>query len=226
MIIDWCARGGGRDLIVFCNGWGMDRWPLSGLATDSFDVVVLSDYHRLDGFESVRAELPGYQRCYLICWSMGVWAGQRLFGRDRDLFARRIAINGTLRPIDDRFGIPVEIFSTTLQEFSPSVLERFYRRMCKEPGVFAFFHEHRPRRSPASQRQELVALQSGATDETLTPTLYDDVIISRNDLIIPTGNQQAFWRDRRVIDIDGCHYPFPRWRSWSDILELVRGDGR
>jgi pimeloyl-[acyl-carrier protein] methyl ester esterase len=141
MIIDWLGRGTGRDLIVFCNGWGMDRWPLSDLATDAFAVVVLSDYHRLDGLdglETVRAELPCYQRRYLICWSMGVWAGQRLFAQDRGLFARWIAINGTLRPVDDRFGIPVDIFSATLEEFSSSILERFYRRMCKEPASFPF----------------------------------------------------------------------------------------
>ncbi|MBE0583512.1 MAG: DUF452 family protein [Desulfofustis sp.] len=230
MIIDWLARGSGRDLIVFCNGWGMDRWPLSGLATDSFDVVVLSDYHRLDGpdgragLEKVRAELPRYQRCYLICWSMGVWAGQRLFVRDRDLFQQWIAINGTLRPVDDRFGIPVEIFSATLEDFSPSILERFYRRMCKESGVFAFFQEHRPQRSPADQRRELAALQLVVPDEAAAAPLYDVAIISGNDLIIPTLNQQAFWQDRRVIEIDGCHYPFSRWHRWSDLLELVDDD--
>jgi len=226
MIIDWLARGDGRDLIVFCNGWGMDRWPLNGLATEPFDVVVLSDYHRFDGLDTVRAELPGYRRCYLICWSMGVWAGQRLFDQDRDLFERRIAINGTLRPVDDRFGIPVEIFSATLEEFSVSILQRFYRRMCKEPGVFAFFQNHRPQRSLADQREELAALQLVVMDETVTPPLYDDVIISRNDLIIPTRNQQAFWQDQRVIEIDGCHYPFSRWQSWSDILDLVGSDER
>ncbi len=226
MIVDWCARGAGRDLIVFCNGWGMDRWPLSGLAVEPFDVVVLSDYHLLDGLDPVRAELVRYRCCYLICWSMGVWAGQRLFSRDEDLFTRRIAINGTPQPVNDRFGIPVEIFAATLAEFSSSILERFYRRMCKEPGVFPFFHEHRPQRSLASQRRELAVLQSIVSDEAGTPTFYDAVIISRNDLIIPTRNQQAFWQDRRVIEIDGCHYPFSRWQRWSDILDLVGGDER
>lgn len=229
MIIDWLARGGGRDLIVFCNGWGMDRWPLSGLATDPFDVAVLSDYHDFDGrdgLEKLRAELPCYRRCYLICWSMGVWAGQRLFGRDGDLFAQRIAINGTLRPVDDRFGIPVAIFSATLEEFSPSILERFYRRMCREPGVFAYFHEHRPQRSLENQRRELAAVQLVAADEATAPPFYDTVIVSGNDLVIPTRHQHAFWQGRRVIDIDGCHYPFCRWQRWSDILDLVRVDER
>ncbi|MCB2218153.1 alpha/beta fold hydrolase [Desulfofustis glycolicus] len=226
MIVDWCARGAGRDLIVFCNGWGMDRWPLSGLAAEPFDVVVLSDYHLLDEIEQLRAELLRYRRCYLICWSMGVWAGQRLFSRDRDLFTRCIAINGTLQPVNDRFGIPVEIFAATLEEFSSSILERFYRRMCKETGVFTFFHEHRPQRSLASQRRELAVLQSIVSDEAGTPTFYDSVIISGNDLIIPTRNQQAFWQDRRVIEIDGCHYPFSRWQRWSDILDLVGRDER
>ena len=224
MIIDWLARGDGRDLIVFCNGWGMDRWPLNGLATEPFDVVVLSDYHRFDGLDTVRAELPGYRRCYLICWSMGVWAGQRLFSRDKDLFERRVAINGTLRPVDDRFGIPVEIFAATLEGFDESILERFYRRMCKEPGVFPFFHEHRPRRSLADQRRELAVLQHTVDDGAETPDLYDAVIISGNDLIVPTRNQQAFWRGRRVIGIDGCHYPFSRWHRWSDVLDLVSDD--
>jgi hypothetical protein len=63
-------------------------------------------------------------------------------------------------------------------------------------------------------------------DEAAAEPLYDDVIISRNDLIIPTRNQRAFWQDRRVIEIDGCHYPFSRWHRWSDIIDLVSGDER
>ena len=222
---EWLARGAGSDLIVCCNGWGMDRYPLGGLDAGPFDVYLLSDYTNLDPIDDLLPELSGYGKRILIGWSMGVWAAQRLFARHAELFQRRIAVNGTLRPIDDRYGIPREIFGATLRDYSDSIRERFYRRMCKEPGAFAFFDAHRPQRDLADQHRELAALQALDTEFGEQKPCFTDVIVSGNDLVIPTANQLAFWGDRRVIGLPGCHYPFFRWRSWADIVNLVTEHG-
>lgn len=224
---EWLARGAGRDLIVCCNGWGMDRYPFSGLAPGPFDIFLISDYSRLHPLDSLFELLPGYRRRILIGWSMGVWAAQRLFAEHAAWFQRRIAINGTLRPIDDRYGIPREVFAGTLRDFSAPVLERFYRRMCKEPGAFSFFNHHRPQRDLADQHAELAALQDLVAEPVAEEGFFSDVIVSASDLIIPTAHQLAFWGSRpdvNVVRLPGCHYPFFRWHSWADIVNLVTID--
>jgi biotin synthesis protein BioG len=224
---EWLVRGAGSDLIVCCNGWGMDRYPFSGLAPGPFDIFLVSDYSHLHLSASLLELLPGYRRRILIGWSMGVWAAQRLFVEHAAWFQRRIAINGTLRPIDDRYGIPREVFAGTLRDFSAPVLERFYRRMCKEPGAFSFFDQHRPQRDLADQHAELAALRDLVADPAAEEPFFSDVIVSANDLIIPTAHQLAFWGSRpgiNVVSLPGCHYPFFRWQSWVDIVKLVTDD--
>lgn len=224
---EWLARGAGGDLIVCCNGWGMDRYPFSGLGTDPFDIFLISDYSSLHLSASLLGLLPGYRHRILIGWSMGVWAAQRLFAEHAAWFQRRIAINGTLCPIDDRYGIPREVFAGTLRDFSAQVLERFYRRMCKEPGAYSFFDHRRPQRDLADQHRELAVLQGIVADPVAEDPFFSDVIVSANDLIIPTAHQLAFWDSRpgvNVVSLPGCHYPFFRWQSWAAIVNLVTGD--
>lgn len=221
MIAHWLYRNQNRKLILFCNGWGMDHHPLELLESGGYDVLVLSDYSVLKLPVDIGVLDANYQEINLICWSFGVWAGAQLFAGSQDLFARRIAVNGTLQPIDDQYGIPHQFFDTTLNHFSTSVRDRFYRRMCRSEGVLDLFLAHQPRRSLEDQKYELEQLAGMLIRGKPTDSFFDTVIIASRDYIIPTAHQLSFWRGRCTIaHMEGCHYPFTGWTNWAEILAV------
>lgn len=221
MIAHWLYRDQSHKLILFCNGWGMDHHPLAFLESGGHDVLVLSDYSALELPVDVDALSKEYQEINLIGWSFGVWAGSHLFGEWKGVFARRIGVNGTLRPIDDQFGIPLQYFEGTLDQFSVSVRDRFYRRMCRSEGAFEMFIKNKPRRRLEDQENELQELARLATDCELEDPFFDTVIVASRDYIVPTSHQLAFWQGRcPIVKIEGCHYPFTGWRSWAEIVAL------
>ncbi len=222
----WLHHHNRNALLVFCNGWGMDGRPFAPLQARAVDVLMCYDYTDLEVEEDLSAVIASYAEAYLVGWSMGVWAGQCLFAASAGRFQRKIAINGTLCPIHDRFGIPVEIFSSTLENFNEAVRLKFYRRMCRERGILETFLAHQPERGLDNQRLELRRLLQ-ATD-CLSPdvSIYTDIVIAARDFILPTANQERFWRDHNIHILDGPHFLFYGWESWDDVLHDSRIGGK
>jgi biotin synthesis protein BioG len=222
----WMRRDQQKDLLIFCNGWGMDGQPLSHLQCIDHDLLIFYDYQDLQLPVELWQKIKGYGRISLISWSMGVWAGQKIFSAKKDLFSRSIAINGTLSPIDDRYGIPVKIFQDTLKGFNEKSRSRFYRRMCREKATLQHFLAAQPGRSLDNQRKELASLAKNVDCGEATSALYGEIIIADSDMIIPTENQQAFWRERTVTIINGYHYIFALFRSWREIMDFSSGQAK
>lgn len=221
MIARWLFNNQSRELILFCNGWGMDHHPLKVLESGGYDVLALSDYSTFDPGFDIEALKSDYRSIHLVCWSFGVWAGQQLFADRSELFTRCIALNGTLRPVDDRYGIAPQFFDATLENFSESIGDRFYRRMCRPDRVLQIFLEHRPQRSVENQKAELERLAELVASYREEQSIFDTAIISSRDMIVPTAHQISFWQGRcPIIGIEGCHYPFTDWQDWSEILAL------
>ena len=172
MKASWLHNNDRKDLIVFCNGWGMDGNPFRHLASIEYDVYMLYDYRQLALPEEMAHVLAKYEEIHLIGWSMGVWAGQKLFAGQKNIFKRTLAMNGTLCPIHDRYGIPTEIFADTLAGFGEAARFKFYRRMCREKSNFRSFLAKQPQRSFEDQWQELAAIGDMAdctpVDQALT----------------------------------------------------------
>lgn len=90
-------------LTLFFAGWGMDECPFMDYCPENSDLLVCYDYRSLD-FDFTL--LQGYQEIRLIAWSMGVWAASMVL-QDMDLpICERVALNGTVTPVDDLKGIP------------------------------------------------------------------------------------------------------------------------
>ena len=77
MRIEWLNKKGSDRVIVFFHGWGMDAAGVSHLQIED-DVLMCYDYRSLDfAFPDL-----GYYRCiYVVAWSMGVWAADRVISR-------------------------------------------------------------------------------------------------------------------------------------------------
>lgn len=199
----WLNKTKNEKLIVFFNGWGMDESVVRHFDNDGFDVLMFYDYNTLEtDFDF--SELSVYSRKYLVAWSMGVMIAT-LFDADYD---SKTAINGTLKPIDDEYGIPLRIYNLTINGFSPKGAERFLKSMygedCELPHINRDFE---------NQKSELSALMNYEANQSFK---YDRVIISSVDKIIPTKNQTAFWG--MEPNLEGGHAPFNRFTKWSELL--------
>lgn len=214
----WLHRERNPNLIIFCNGWGMDERPFRPLLSESCDVLMLSDYRRLSPVPDVLGLSQNYAEVYLISWSMGVWAGQRLFSSQRSCFRATVAINGTLCPIHDDLGIPKETMAATVQNFSAESRQKLYRRMCRDKGLCSIFQANLPGRSLESQREELEVLLGMCDCQRDQESTYSHIMIADRDLIMPTANQLEFWKAERPCQFHGQHFPFYLWPSWDALL--------
>ncbi len=186
----------------------MDARPFSGLRHEGYDIAVAYDYRSLTAADE--ALLESYGEICVVAWSFGVPAAQRFLRLHPGLpVTARVAVNGTLFPVDDHSGIPVAIFEGTLTGLSGATLTKFRRRMCGSSQAFATFSLSAPLRTDieelASELRAIRDLERPAADGLY---LWDTVYISASDRIIPADNQRVAWEGhRRVIEVDGPHLP-------------------
>ena len=128
---------------------------------------------------------------------MGVWAAEQVFAKCQDIpWSYKLAFNGTPRPIDDLYGIPDKIFAATTENFSPLTLVKFRRRMCGGTEGVKQFLSHQPSRSLEELGTELKELQKLVKEHKPDVSLtWDKVIVGTQDKIIPTKNQQRYWKE-------------------------------
>ncbi|MDE6050437.1 MAG: DUF452 family protein, partial [Paramuribaculum sp.] len=114
-------------LILLFAGWGMDARPLRKLTHRDYDIAVAFDYRNLTSDNL--GLLDNYREICVIAWSFGVPAAHAFLAGRPDLpVTARIAVNGTLQPVDDLRGIPRAIFEGTLNGLSAATLTKFQRR--------------------------------------------------------------------------------------------------
>ncbi len=220
----WLHNNDRQNLIIFCNGWGMDGGPLSFLASSDYDVYMLYDYRKLNNIPDIGAIAGKYRQVHLVSWSMGVWIGQKLFSTTAHLLHRTIAINGTLCPIDDRYGIPVRVFDATMAEFNESARAKFYKRMCREKNNLKMFLQHQPQRSLQEQGEELAALREMVDCLPVDESIYREILVSEKDFIMPTVNQLDYWQPmptEQVRPVSGFHFLFGLFSSWEQLLDFA-----
>ncbi|MBR1776379.1 DUF452 family protein [bacterium] len=199
----WLNKKENSKLILFFNGWGMDEGIVEHLEFSDFDVLMFYDYNNLSTNFDFK-ELNKYCSKYLVAWSMGVMTAT-LFSLE---YKSATAINGTLKPIDNHFGIPERIYDLTAKNFSPKGKDIFIKNMFDNiPAKFNI------KRSFESQKSELKALKNYKADLNF---LYDKIFISDNDNIIPTKNQKAYWGIEP--NIKGGHAPFFLFKGWEDFV--------
>ena len=198
----WLNEKNNENIIVFFNGWGMNESIVNHLEYNNYDVLMFYDYNNLEtdfDFSIIKK----YTHKYLIAWSMGVMCAS-LFDIEYD---KKIAINGTLKPIDNKFGIPERVYDLTIKGFNELSLSKFVKNM------FQNTEANVPTRDFDNIKSELIALKEYKSNPNF---VYDKILISKNDAIIPTKNQTAFWK--KEANIDSGHAPFNLFNSWSDIL--------
>lgn len=206
MRIEFIRRDKGTRLLLIFAGWGTDARLFEGVDACSYDVAVGWDYRTLPA--TVPAELDDYEEICVLAWSFGV-VGASLFLRQHPGLpvTARVAVNGTLFPVDDEKGIPESVFRATLEGLTEMSLQKFYRRMCGGSKAFRDTGARLSGRDVAELGQELraVASRGGAGGELLK---WDTVWISDGDAVIPPANQMAAWSGHPDVRVQGgAHLP-------------------
>ncbi len=197
----WLNKKKNKNLIVFFNGWGMSEKAVSHLIFDDYDVLTFFDYR---SFEINDFDFSEYENKILIAWSMGVYVCNYFYEKFKD-FDKYIAINGTQKPIDDKYGIPKTIYNLTVDNFNDLSCAKFLKKISPtiEPSG----------RTTQELKEELITIRDLKVEKFLT---FDKAIISLKDKIIPSKNQINFWGNAQ--ELDAGHYIFDLYTSWKELL--------
>lgn len=197
-------HNGERRVILIFAGWGMDSTPFAHVCRPGYDTFVVWDYRDLSIDWS---PLDDYVEIVLIAWSMGVYAASMsIHSLDRRITAR-LAVNGTLTPVDDRTGIPVAIFEGTKATLDERRLTKFFRRMCGDRQTYDRFAAALPRRHADELVDELKAIYPAPILSNPQVDKWDRAVIGRDDAIFPSFNQQRAWEGHaELYVVDRPHY--------------------
>ncbi|MDE7452693.1 MAG: DUF452 family protein [Paramuribaculum sp.] len=207
------SHTGSSRLIIFFAGWGMDDTPFRNMRYPGYDVAVVWNYSE-SGFTS--DFWRGYSEICILAWSYGVYYAGRFIENHPELpVTARVAVNGTLYPVDKEKGIPAQIFNVTLSALSQQNVKKFYRRMCGSSVAYESFMDNSPGRSVESLAAELTAIGDDFSIYGAPQCRWDKAYISANDRIFPPESQFAAWNDMAdIITLPGAHLP-----DFSRILE-------
>ncbi len=197
-------KEGNSGLLLFFAGWGADEHLFTAPVLDGYDCMLCYDYRALDFDSSL---LDGYASVRLLAWSMGVWVAQHVASCLKLNYDRKVAVNGTSYPIDDKKGIPYAVFMGTLEGISVPTLYKFRRRMCGSAKELQEFTARMPQRALEELRDELAALQRFvAESDAGDASFWDEAIAGKNDFIFPFENQMNAWKNIHVQVMDIAHY--------------------
>lgn len=189
-----------------------------------FDVLMFYDYSSLDIDGATLEQINGYGQKFLITWSMGTWMGAKVF--QNFTFNFSLAIAGTLKPVDDNFGIIEKDYQNTIDYFGNIAKVKFFKRMWNNYPIPEKFRLHKTTRNNQGQLDELLFLRSVSQANSMPEFKFDRVVLMMNDIITPTSNQINFWKtqDSKTIELEGPHFPFYKWESWLELLSFARGN--
>ena len=215
MQYNWLNRQNNKNLIIFFAGWSFDSKPFEYLKCEDNDVLVFYDYTELDNIPDIEQ----YDTYTLITWSMGVYVAYLL--KDKlPKFNKKIAINGTVYPVNNQFGIPHKTFELTLKYAETGLQGKFYKNVFSNDSWFERYMQNPVQRSLKSRVDELIALDNFIRTQNIVydNKFYDKALVGLSDKIIPTKNQLAFWKEKAQT-IDCGHFPFYNYSSWNEICK-------
>ncbi len=204
-----------KTIVVFFAGWALDEKPFEALESKGYDLLFVYDYSDL----SFEFDFSKYDKKILIAFSYGVFISS-LLQEKLPVFDRKIAVNGTLRPIGKEFGINEKIFKLTLDSISPESMQKFYSRMFDNNLDYEYFMEHLPSRNWYQCKEELAKISECYQNNQNLGYTFDKAIISNEDKIFPAKSQINFWQNTEVKNIEAGHFPFYKFNSVDEIIEL------
>lgn len=210
-------------LLLFFNGWGMDRinsvsdfnilWkPLLEMAgfPQEYDIVQFYDYSEAGVKVDIQELAVGYNKVYLAAWSLGVRVSAELLLTCDISLEKAVAINGTLEPISDNYGLSPSIFRATIDNWSEQGRASFNRRMCRGKDNLELFEKYQPQRELGEQKAELIEIENRVTGKPSDyKNFFNLAIAGLQDKIFFSARQIAYWQSQHVevMELDTGHFP-------------------
>ncbi|MFI3299873.1 MAG: DUF452 family protein [Candidatus Gastranaerophilales bacterium] len=213
-----------KKLIIFFNGFGFDYKPFEFLNCQGFDVLVFSDYRDLDLRINLKSDLKNYDEINLIGWSMGVLIAFLLRDELPEI-ARKIAINGTIKPVDNRLGIPKKVFELSVNQAKIGFDDKFYDYTYDSEVDYARYKQNPILRSLKDCATELLFLDELVKNTKIDyETFYDKALVSSLDTIMPAKNQINFHNQNNIpyLELECGHFPYYNFKNWDEIIKLCK----
>ncbi|MDE7115984.1 MAG: DUF452 family protein, partial [Muribaculaceae bacterium] len=193
---------GCRSLILVYAGWSTSPSLYQDIEITGWDVAVVYDYSDLSLDLSF---LEGYNTVWLFAWSLGVRMAAASLPPEKITAA--FAINGTLSPVSDTEGIPLEIYNGTADNLDERNLKKFQRRMAPDSATYRrLFERNFTDDEVSSLRKQLYRIRDLAAPNAEIP--WRRAYLGCDDRIFPFRNMERHWRhaDIQIVKTDGAHY--------------------
>lgn len=201
-------------IVLFC-GWAVDEKPFRIFNDSKYDVLCVFDYSDI----TFSFDFSKYKYKYLIAFSYGVFISSLIWNNFKN-FDKKIALNGTLKPVDKDFGIAPKIFNLTLKSLNEESLKKFYTRMFDNNLDAEYFIENIPSVSPENAEKELENIYKISLENIKSEAFFDKIYVSDSDKIIPKKSQLNFWEGQNTEIINAGHFLFYKFNSLADILDI------
>ena len=201
-------------------GWSFDYSPFYTLDAGEYDILFVYDYNEIN-IPSEIEKIKNYKNKILIAWSMGVFASYKL----KDIFKsfdKKIAINGTITPVDNNYGIPIKAFELTLKYAQKTLEGKFYKNLFYTDKEYDLYKKYPICRTIENRVSELVNLYENIIKSDFEyEKFFDYAIVSKYDKIIPPNNQIASHNKNRtnIIILPYGHFPYYNFSSWKEITQ-------
>lgn len=194
---------GCRRLILIFTGWSTAPELYYNLYKRDWDIAVVHDYSSLD-FDIQK--INDYSTVVLFAWSLGVVAASAAI--PPNLITDAYALNGSLNPVDDSEGIPVEIYEGTYRSLDAINLRKFRRRMSPDAKTFRAIFDSEFTNDEIKSLQNQLAILRKASEKLTYRLPWRKAFVSNNDRIFPPDNLICSWKKRNVetIILDGAHF--------------------
>jgi len=198
-----------ENLLIFFNGWGFDEKMLPILDVPNYDKLILYRYSNFNT-DDVKIE-KDYKNITVVAWSLGVWVAPFIVKKLNIKIDKAIAINGTLNPISDNFGIPKAVFEGTLTNLNERNLKKFNTRIAGGSRMLSEIERYLATGCWEDQKEELQFLFDSINKSTKAENIFDCAIIANDDLIFSAENQKRYWQTENntvITEFKGAHFPF------------------
>ncbi len=208
-------RDKSENLILFFCGWAMDETPFSSLKSDS-DVLFVYDYSDL----SFEYDFSMYKKITLLAFSYGVYAAGCA---KLPQTSTKVAVNGTLVPVHDEYGVPVKKFALS-EKMNSETISKFRARLFGGESAekhLEMFERNLPNRTAESCTKELTGMKKVFKTTPLPELEFDKVYISKGDIVVPTKNQKNFWKKvsaSNIIELESGHFPFYNYEKFEELI--------
>ncbi len=195
-------HSGNRSLILIFAGWSTLPSLYADVSRKGWDTAVVYDYSQL---ETDFTFLNQYSTIWLFAWSLGVKAAALSLPAGKITAA--YAINGTLTPVDNNYGIPVDIYNGTADNLDARNLKKFRCRMTSDSETFRQkFDTEFNEEEISDLKKQLYVIRD--RDNKISELPWRRAYISTADRIFPTHNMLESWKihDVETVLIKGDHY--------------------